>query len=940
MDKFLDDEIVYIENNKIDIAFGVYKDKPNETKRVIKEFIKQLKFFTNSDFAFIDVHNEKLFYQNFEVLLKIAKMIQDIKLTQSEENQFLGDMFELFLDQGVKQSEGQYFTPMPIVRFIINSLPKKEKPNVIDYACGAGHFLNEYALQNKEAKIVGIEKEYRLSKVAKVSSFMYGNDIEVIYADALSQNDKIKDNSFDILIANPPYSVKGFLDTLGDDDKNRFELINEIDSKSYSKNGAIECFFVEKAKQLLQSNGVAGIIVPSSILNKDNPKLYITTREIILANFDIVAICEFGSGTFGKTGTNTITLFLRRIDNTLNLKQHFINIIEEWFREYKISSELKHEKLVENYCNYLEYDYNEYENFFRGKFEEFAIEILKEYKIAFEKDTITRSRKNEKYYKKLLKNEQLEIEKKEFIKYVKNIEKEKILYFALATKQKNDVVIVKSPNKTDKLKKFLGYEWGTRKGSEGIHYLTSNKPGIDEEIDEENKVVLESLEGIKDINTPLYNPQNSDDENKINKIIKNNFEGINSDIPDNLKEFVTRANLVDMIDFKKVSFNKAINLNPNKKIEIKSRWEVVKLFNISDLIRGVTYSKKDQVENSKNKILTADNVDLSGNLVINKVISIDEKIKIKDEKRLKKNDIFICLSSGSLKHLGKMAFVKKDLKFYSSGFMGIIRTNSKSILSKYLFELLMLKTYKKYFENLAIGSNINNLSSVIKKIPIPLPPLDIQEKIVKECEIVDNEVERAKKENGKLQEEIKNYFQKIYKKSDITYKLNDENIFNIFIGKRVLAKDISQNSSDGIRVYSANVYEPFGYTKKEFLNDFNFDNVLWGIDGNWMVNYLKKDIPFYPTDHCGVLRIKTEKVNYRFLAYILLEEIGRKERFSRSNRASTARIKALCIKAPKDYKFQQQIVSQIEKLEKIIDKNNQIIDSSQDKKEKIVKNYI
>ena len=369
MDKFLDDEIVYIENQKIDDAFGVFKDKPNATKEAIKEFIKELKFFTNNDFAFIDVHNEKLFYQNFDVLLKVSKMIQDIKLTNSEENQFLGDMFELFLDQGVKQSEGQFFTPMPIVKFIINSLPYKQNPNVIDYACGAGHFLNEYALQNKEAKIVGVEKEYRLSKVAKISSFMYGNDIEIIYADALSQNEKIKDNSFDILIANPPYSVKGFLQTLSDEDRNRFGLIDEVDTKSYSKTGAIECFFIERAKQLLTKDAVVGIIVPSSILNKDTPKLYTTTREIILANFDIVAICEFGSGTFGKTGTNTITLFLRRIDNTLILKQHFINIIEEWFREYKISSELKHEKLVENYCNYLEYDYNEYENFFRGEFE-------------------------------------------------------------------------------------------------------------------------------------------------------------------------------------------------------------------------------------------------------------------------------------------------------------------------------------------------------------------------------------------------------------------------------------------------------------------------------------------------------------------------------------------------------------------------------------------
>lgn len=260
MEKFLGETITYIDNNQIDEAFEVFKNRPNATKDKIKEFLKAQKFFTNNDFAFIDVHNEKLFYQNFEVLLKISRLIQDISLTGSDENQFLGDMFEGFLDQGVKQSEGQFFTPMPIVKFIINSLPQKENPKVIDYACGAGHFLNEYATTCKNSQIVGIEKEYRLSKVAKVSSFMYGSEINIIYSDALSKSEKVKENSFDVLIANPPYSVKGFLETLNQDDRKLYELLETIDEKSYTANNAIECFFIERAKHLLTKDAIAGIV--------------------------------------------------------------------------------------------------------------------------------------------------------------------------------------------------------------------------------------------------------------------------------------------------------------------------------------------------------------------------------------------------------------------------------------------------------------------------------------------------------------------------------------------------------------------------------------------------------------------------------------------------------------------------------------------------------
>ncbi|MGI6723585.1 MAG: HsdM family class I SAM-dependent methyltransferase [Arcobacteraceae bacterium] len=532
MDKFLGDEITYIANDKIDEAFDVFKNKPNATKEKIKEFVKQLKFFTNNDFAFIDVHNEKLFYQNFDVLLKIAKMIQDIRLTGSEENQFLGDMFESFLDQGVKQSEGQFFTPMPIVKFIINSLPQKLHPKVLDYACGAGHFLNEYAALYEESHIVGVEKEYRLSKVAKVSSFMYGSDMEIIYSDALAKNERLKDESFDVLIANPPYSVKGFLQTLSNEDRENYELIEAVDSKSYSKTGAIECFFIERAKQLLKKDAVVGIIVPSSILNKDTPKLYTKTREIILKHFDIVAIAEFGSGTFGKTGTNTVTLFLRKRGDNPDLALHYENMVNSWFEcDYSSNQAFNESELLQKYCSYIEVDFEVYKSLLCENIDEkiFENETFKEYKTAFEKLSETKQRRAKKTYKALSKEEKEKQEQKELIKFIKVQEKEKLCYFMFASKQANDVVIVKSPTTTNETKKFLGYEWGGRKGSEGIKYLSSVSVEIEEDIEEDeldsdDKRVLENLQGLKYINTPLYNPQNSDDVSKINKIIKDNFE--------------------------------------------------------------------------------------------------------------------------------------------------------------------------------------------------------------------------------------------------------------------------------------------------------------------------------------------------------------------------------------------------------------------------------
>lgn len=444
MQKFLNEEVTYIDNEKLDDAFKLFKNDPDATKDIVMSYFRELKFYTNNDFAFIDVHNEKLFKHNAEILLKIVKMFQDIKLKTEEQNQFLGDLFEGFLDDGVKQSEGQFFTPLPITRFIISSLPLKEiisksdePPKVIDYACGAGHFLNEYANQIKNyvdeerlhefySKIYGIEKEYRLSKVSKVSAFMYGQDaINIIYGDALAYNNAIEDNSYDILVANPPYSVKGFLETLTDEERENYELFSLINDSTYFINNSIETFFVERAKQLLKEDGMAGIILPYSLLTK-NTSLYIRTREIILLNFDIISIVELPSGTFGATGTDTVILFLRKKNSNPPLNEHLKNRVDSWF-DCNFDKDVIFEDgdLLIDYLKMQDIDYEDYIEFLNGTINDNLMDndVFKQY---------FNDNKN--------KNGIIELEK------------DKLLYFMLLKSQENDIIIVNLQLKVKKKK--------------------------------------------------------------------------------------------------------------------------------------------------------------------------------------------------------------------------------------------------------------------------------------------------------------------------------------------------------------------------------------------------------------------------------------------------------------------------------------------------------
>ena len=60
------------------------------------------------------------------------------------------------------------------------------------------------------AQITGIEKEDRLAKISKIAAFMYGREqIKILNIDALSADKAIKTESFDILVANPPFAVEG-----------------------------------------------------------------------------------------------------------------------------------------------------------------------------------------------------------------------------------------------------------------------------------------------------------------------------------------------------------------------------------------------------------------------------------------------------------------------------------------------------------------------------------------------------------------------------------------------------------------------------------------------------------------------------------------------------------------------------------------------------------
>ena len=126
--------------------------------------------------------------------------------------------------------------------------------------------------------------------------------------------------------------------------------------------------------------------------------------------------------------------------------------------------------------------------------------------------------------------------------------------------------------------------------------------------------------------------------------------------------------------------------------------------------------------------------------------------------------------------------------------------------------------------------------------------------------------------------------------------LSDTSLFTLSLGKRVLKKDYITSKGD-IPVFSANVFEPFVYSEHSNIKEFDKDYVLWGIDGTFTFNVMKKGQPFASTDHCGTIKILNEDIDPYYLAY-MMEETRHKYGFDRGLRASLTNMKLFKIDIP------------------------------------------
>lgn len=300
-----------------------------------------------------------------------------------------GKAFEIFMDSFFRGEFGQYFTPRPIVDFIVDVLPIENKDFVLDPSCGSSgfllHVLNKIRKQADEfydaekqpvkhkgfwhdfAKdnLYGIEISDKISRVAKMNMILHDDGhTNVLAHDGLEPIEKIsnyarekqsrghfnfKPEQFEFITTNPPFgsvikaAQKRYIADYELGRKN-FDWIdaklNNLAFDASRDSQKSEILFLEQCYKFLKPNGFLAVVLPDGILTNSSLQY---VRDWIEEHFRIVAVVSLPQTAFASrgAGVKSSVLFARKYEEreTFAIRSLKQNIQEDLFGEARYKNE-------------------------------------------------------------------------------------------------------------------------------------------------------------------------------------------------------------------------------------------------------------------------------------------------------------------------------------------------------------------------------------------------------------------------------------------------------------------------------------------------------------------------------------------------------------------------------------------------------------------------
>lgn len=296
---------------------------------------------------------------NPEKLRTVVGYLESIHLGHTDIDS-KGRAFETFMGSFFRGDFGQYFTPRPIVKFVVDALPITNAVLVLDTSCGSGGFLlhaldkvrrqaDEYYGRDKvdhynhwhnfaEKNLFGIEISEQIARTAKMNMIIHDDGhTNVITADGLLPIEDIKDEEgnviqkgifsrtqnrgfaydrFDFIITNPPFgsSIKqteqAYMHQYGYALKG-VDWLNPKSRETARDNQSTEILFIEQCHKFLTEGGYLAIVMPDGILTNSSLQY---VRDGIEEKFRIVAVVSMPQTAFQATGAGvkSSVLFLKK----------------------------------------------------------------------------------------------------------------------------------------------------------------------------------------------------------------------------------------------------------------------------------------------------------------------------------------------------------------------------------------------------------------------------------------------------------------------------------------------------------------------------------------------------------------------------------------------------------------------------------------------------
>ncbi len=254
---------------------------------------------------------------NGYLLRDVTNKISDIHFTSSDEIHTLGHLYESMLKEmrDAAGDSGEFYTPRPVVRFIVEVMDPKLGEDILDPACGTGGFLVEsFKHLEKQCKTVEDRKILQTQSIfggeAKPLPYLLAQMNLVLHGLESPKIDPLNSLRFplreigdkdrvDIIMTNPPFGGEEERGILG----------NFPEDKQTSETALLFLQLIMRKLKRQPKPGRAAVVVPNGLMFATGVSTRI--KEDLLLNFNLTTVIRLPTGVFAPyTPIPTNILFI------------------------------------------------------------------------------------------------------------------------------------------------------------------------------------------------------------------------------------------------------------------------------------------------------------------------------------------------------------------------------------------------------------------------------------------------------------------------------------------------------------------------------------------------------------------------------------------------------------------------------------------------------